>query len=422
MKKALFIIQSYPSNRSANVLCDEKIMKAMLETREYEIHCLVYRFHGQTRYEEMNGLKIHRFNRSTWWNLYTYARDNEVKLFYRFLVKVNRVLMRVKQVIFIPIYPNYEPILAKTAAKEAIKLHKKEHYDLVIAEYSGRDTLYAGRLLKKQDPRIQLVSILWDPISGRELAKYLPHNYANRKMLKDEKYLLDNSDRIICMQSNRKYQETHSKDKPFFKNIRFLDIPGIIRPTLNNMDEEFTRKGMINMLYSGILALPDRDPTILIEIIKKSKFADRVNIMFFAAGDEGKARANSLLKDFKGQSLIHSYVPKALLNCIASHSDILVNIGGPNPGMVPSKIFEYMSLGKPIVSTYYIDNESSKTYLDHYPAAVCIDIREPIEKCIKTFERFIEHSLNQQVSFEDVEKQFPMNSPREFLKVFKELL
>ena len=421
MKKVLFIIQSYPSKRSANVLCDEKIMREMLANEEFEIHCLVYRFYGQLPYEEINGLKVHRLERGTWWLLYTYAREIDRKPFYRFLVKLNRIFMRIKQVIFIPIYPNYEPMLADKLARRAIGLHKIEHFDLVVAEHSGRDTLFAGRQLKNYDSNVRLVSILWDPISGRDLAKYLPRKYAYRKMLKDEIHLLDNSDRIICMQSNRRYQEVYSKDKPFFRNVRFLDIPGIIRPTIRHADEAFTRKGMINLLYSGILTLPDRDPSVLIEMIKRSRYADRINIMFFVAGDEGKAKASLLLADFKGNSIIHSYIPQALLDCVASHSDALINIGGPNPGMVPSKIFEYMSLGKPILSTYYIDKESSKSYLEHYSAAVCIDIREPIDRCVDCFERFIEHNLYKEVLFEEVEKQFPINSPQKYIEVFKEL-
>lgn len=422
MKKVLFIIQSYPSNRSANVLCDDKIMKAMLNSGDYEIHCLVYRFHGQQKYEELDGLKIHRLNRGLWWNLYTYARDNETEPFYRFLVKINRLLMRLKQLICIPIYPNYEPLLAKNIARVAIELHKEHNFDLVVSDHSGRDTLYAGGQLKKYDSNVILVSILWDPISGRQLAKYLPKSYANFMMLRDEIRLLNNSDRIICLQSNRSYQEIYSKDKPFFKNVRFLDIPGIVKPTMTNMEEQFTKNGMINILYSGILSLPDRDPAMLIEIIKQSKYADKINLLFFAAGDDGKSKAKAMLKDFKGTSLIHSYIPKLLLNSVAFHSDVLINIGGPNPRMVPSKIFEYMSLGKPILSTYYIDNESSRSYLEHYPASVCIDIREPLDKCVAVFENFIGQNLNKKVPFEEVEKIFSMNSPKEFIHVFEELL
>ena len=422
MKKVLFIIQSYPSNRSANVLCDDRIMKAMLDKGGYEIHCLAYRFHGQKLNELMNGIRVHRFRRGLWWNLYTYARDNDNNPFYRFIVKLDRLYMRLRQLLYIPIYPDYEPFLAKLVAKEAIKLHSKEHFDLVIAEHHGRDTLYAGSQLKKHDENVILVSILWDPFSGKDLAKYLPHKYAYHMMSKDENRILSLSDCIISMHSNKGYQEKFSKDKAFFKKMRFLDIPGIIKPAEHWVKEAFTKADKINMLYSGLLSVPDRDPSILIEMIQKSKFADKVNLMFFVTGEDGIAMAKKRLHGFNGNSIIHSYVQKDLLDSIASHSDVLINIGGPNPRMVPSKIFEYMSLGKPILSTFYIDNDSSKDYLDKYPAAICIDIRKQLPECIRAFEYFIENKLKCKVSFDEVENKFPLNSPNKYIEVFEELL
>lgn len=422
MKKVLFIIQSFPSNRSANVLCDEKIMKTMLQTDNYEVHCLVYRFHGQPLYEELNGFKIHRFKRSKWWDLYTFARDNEDKWKYKMIVKINRLFMRLKQLIFIPLYPNYEPLLAKIAARQAIKLHSKENFDLVVAEHNGRDTLYAGMCLKKKDPNIKLVSILWDPISGKRYAKYLPQSYAEKMLLKDEVKLLSQSDRIVCLAANQDYQESHSKNKPFYKNIRYLDIPGIISPNFVKGKDEYTVPGMINILYSGILSVPDRDPSKLIEILNASKYASNINLMFFSCGLAGVEKAKRSLKNFKGKYLIHPYVTKCVLDNIAANSDILLNIGGPNARMVPSKIFEYMALGKPILSTYYIDNESSCTYFKNYPSAICLDIRRPTEECAKDLDRFIETSKELKIDFLTVKKLFPLNTPEVYIDLFNEIL
>ncbi len=422
MKKVLFIIQSYPSNRSANVLCDEKIMKAMLETGEYEIHCLAYRFHGQKLQEDLNGFKVHRIKRGWWWNLYTYARDNESKFIYRTIVKINRLYMRLKQLCFIPVYPNYEPILAKLVAKNAVELHRKEQYDLIVAEHSGRDTLYGGMKVKECCPDVKFVSILWDPLSGRQPAKYLPRKYAERCIEEDEGFLLKNSDRVICLQSNEEYQKQHSVDKPFFKNLRVLDIPGIVHPAVKPDKDGFTKEGWINILYSGILTLPDRDPSAFIRIIKQSKYAERINIMFFSAGIEGVSRAKKELQGFRGSWLVHPYIPKEKLNVVALNSEILLNIGGSNPVMVPSKIFEYMSLGKLIASTYYIENESSKKYFDSYPLACCLDIRRDIKELVREFDDFVSLYLNKTIPFDFVQEKFPKNTPAEFIKVFEEIL
>lgn len=421
MKKVLFIIQSYPSNRSANVLCDEKIMKEMLKTGEYEIHCLVYRFHGQQTYEEINGLKIHRFRRSKWWDLYTYARDHESKTFYKCIVKLNRLYMRFRQLVCIPIYPNYEPVLARLAAKEAIELHKKENFDLVIAEHSGRDTLYAGNKLKEFDPQIKSVALLWDPLSGRVPAKYLPISYAQRRINKDEDMLLSNYDVVCCLKSNQKYLTEHSSEKRFFNKVKFLDIPGIVPPDKRVIEENYTKKDKINLLYSGVLYLPDRDPSALIETLNESKYAERIHLMFFSVGEDGIEKAKKALENFKGSYLIHPYIEKIKLDSVAFYCDILINIGGPNPRMVPSKIFEYMALGKPIISTYYIDDEASLAYLSSYPLSLCVDIRKPQENNVHQLDYFISTCLGEKVSFDEVEKIFPLNTPREYIKLIKSM-
>ena len=74
--KVLFIIQSYPSERSANVLCDERIMNELKEKTNYEIHCLTYQYDKQQMEDVINGFYIHRFKKSIFWDRYTWARHN----------------------------------------------------------------------------------------------------------------------------------------------------------------------------------------------------------------------------------------------------------------------------------------------------------------------------------------------------------
>lgn len=422
MKKVLFIIQSYPSNRSANVLCDEKIMNTMRLTGQYDIHCLCYRFYGQPLYEELNGFKIHRVKRAKWWDLYTYARDRENdSLLCRIVVKLNRLYMRVRQVCCIPLYPNYEPLLARKMGSSAVRLQKHEAFDLVVAEHSGRDTLYAGQQLKKIFSAVKFIAILWDPLSGRDLAKYLPRSYAKHRVSKDEIILLNNADIIISLKSNEQYQVAHNSNKLFFRKIKFLDIPGIELRDIPYSQNSFIKQNKINILYSGILSYPDRDPSILIKLLNESEYAPHIHLMFFCAGS-AVPLAQKELKSFKGSYIIHPYIPKLSLDSIANQANILINIGGINSRMVPSKIFEYMSLGKPIISTMQIDDDSSKPYLDKYPLSLIIDIRKNLQQSVREVDKFIKANSNSSIDYQVVKNLFPLNTPQAFLKVIEEIL
>ena len=53
-------------------------------------------------------------------------------------------------------------------------------------------------------------------------------------------------------------------------------------------------------------------------------------------------------------------------------ADVLINIGSSVDTMVPSKIFEYMATGKPIISFFRHDTEPSIHYLGHYPLTLLI--------------------------------------------------
>lgn len=49
-----------------------------------------------------------------------------------------------------------------------------------------------------------------------------------------------------------------------------------------------------------------------------------------------------------------------------------MNFGNSNPAMTPCKIFEYMSSGKPVISTAPIENEPGLVYLEKYPVKLVI--------------------------------------------------
>lgn len=51
-------------------------------------------------------------------------------------------------------------------------------------------------------------------------------------------------------------------------------------------------------------------------------------------------------------------------------ADILVNVGNTNTNQVPSKIFEYISTGKPILNLFSTEAELSLEYLRKYPSIV----------------------------------------------------
>ncbi len=414
MKKILFLIQTFPAKRSANVICDTKIISELRKSGAWEIHCLTYRLPWQTSKEFFDGVYVHRFNRTWWWNVLMKALETPQSRYSRLIQKLDRLRLRLSQLLFACIYPNEEPLLYRKFSNEALRICGQIKFDIVIAEHYGGDTLFAGAKVKSHYPNIKLMSILWDPISGRTLPKYLPQKYAERKNLEFEERILRYSDLIVGMRAHMPYQQVHSSEKSFFRNVIFLDIPGIIRPETQMGNNRFVIKGKINVIFTGVLNLPDRDPSLVIKTFGRSKYKDNFNLMFFAVGG-GSYLVESLIKNEGLQGFVHAFIPRSELNSVLQTSDILLNIGGPNTTQVPSKIFEYMSYGKPIVSTYYVDNESSLSYFQRYPLALCLDLRKGINENASMLDELIDSKLGQVLDFTAVEKLYPLNNPQTFV-------
>lgn len=418
MSKILFIIKSYPPRQSANVQCDAKVIKALADG-EHEIHCLVSKFHHEESEESMDGIFVHRVDRGAYWNKYTFAREHE-DAFSWFILKADRVLMRFKQFLAIPIYPVYEPFLLRKFAKKAISLHKKEHFDIVISEFHGMESLHAGRMLKQYDRKIRFLPILWDPFVGKTPAKYLPPKFAERRIMRAAERELGPADMIIGMESSKTYYEERKEQISYYGRMRFLDIPGIVRPAETTIKSKYIIKDKINIVYAGLLTLPDRDPEYIIEALAQTSLASDMHMVFFCAG-EGKQKLKTLQERFPGKITVSGYVEKEELVATYHEADVLLNLGGPNSRMVPSKIFEYLSYGKPIISTYYMEGEASLEYLNRYPLATCIDQRRSLLESGKKLESFLSNKLSNIIPFDAVFTLYGNNTPQKYIEMIDQL-
>ena len=420
MKKLLFIIQSYPSERSANVNCDEKIMQALLRTGKYEIHCLTYQYDRQPLEDRINGFFVHRFRKGWVWDLYTWARHHGTSPVAKLILFLHKFHLRLKQLVCIPIYPCYEPINCRRYVKAAEALQAREHFDLVFAEHNGFDTLYAGSQLKKKHPKLIFVAALWDPFTGKKSAKYLPRAYCEKKMQRSEAALLTRADRIIAMQASLPYHRKHSTRKTYYPRFRFFDLPGIVPPMASPCDTEFLIPGKINLLYAGLLNLPERDPTALLQALGKLSVAAKLNLIFLCSG-EGAALLNRLRPSFPGTLTVHSFVDQQTLASVMEGADGFLNIGGSNPLMVPSKLFQYFSYGKPVISACQIAADACKPYLDRYPLGICLLPNESEADQNRRLESFFADRIGERLPFASVEKLFPEQSPSAYVDLINEL-
>lgn len=57
-----------------------------------------------------------------------------------------------------------------------------------------------------------------------------------------------------------------------------------------------------------------------------------------------------------------------------NEADVLISIDNTNLTQVPSKLFEYISTGKPIINFYFDDNSPTLRYLERYPLSLNLNV------------------------------------------------
>ena len=414
MKKVLFIIQSYPSERSANVLCDERIIKTLINTERYEVHCLCYRYDNQPLEEVIDGIHVHRWDRGALWRLYSKAEFRNMKGG-KIVIKLNRLFMRIKQVLFIPLFPFYEPVLAFRFKQRALKLYDKVIFDIVLAEHNGLDTVYAGWKLK-QKMNMVFIPVFWDSLSGGFRPKYLPKGFVDRRKERLEERIVNDSDCAIMMQSHEAHERDIYSTKPNVLNkISFLDIPYL---DITNKSRSQIKGEEINIVFAGNMSM--RDPSYFFKVVEIS---DTPNIVIhFFTDQKDSTRIKRMADSYNVTIKIHDYVPHDELIKHLKEADILLNFGVDNPNAISGKIFEYIGFMKPIISTYFIDNEAVVPVLKKYPAALLLDERKDPKEYEFAIGKLLSDYEQTQIDVGLIERKFKNNLPETYVETIEKVL
>ena len=266
--------------------------------------------------------------------------------------------------------------------------------------------MLAGAAVKEKYPEIKYYPYFLDSLSGG----YGPRIFSDKKTInagiKIEKKVFKIADSIVLMESSRIHQMKYNSE--FSEKFNFLDVPMFVPCEKNKVNSE--KKDYKKLLYIGSIPVAIRNPDPLIKML--AEISDENVECEFIGNIDCPERFSDLKEKFGDKLEFTGYISHDRIADKINSADVLLNIGNSNNSMVPSKIFEYMSYGKPIISTYVIDDEPSLKYLKKYPCALMVDGRN--NDSIK--EKVLDFIWNSEDvdSFELVEN-FYTNTPKAFL-------
>lgn len=368
-KKLLLISFSFYPDDSPNTYRWKSIIDIWTK-KGIEVFVVSAQKPGFSKYEYTNGIKIYRTGQSLFQKLKTRIgnrSNNNISV-----SKKNNAIR--KEGLLRKIYNNtwrqlfwpdwaflsYFPTVR--IARTIIKKEGIRH--MITVSWPFTDHLI-GYKLKNEFDLLWLTEII-DPFSFNDAINN--QKIYSKLNLRMEDKILNKADLITVMTNliKDKYLSLFPSINDKIKVIHNIFAPPnqIYKPVLK--DQNHT----IKFIFIGTLSAEVRSPKHLLSIFKSllnMSSTKSLELHFYGKISSNIDSFNDYTELVNKSIFIHGPVQKVRVNEILHEADVLVNIGNSNPYQEPSKIIEYIYLGKPVINICSIDNDSSRELLDKYP-------------------------------------------------------
>ena len=217
----------------------------------------------------------------------------------------------------------------------------------------------------------------------------------------EEKIISPAKDVLMSFPTNENYITEMIQ---FSDCIKRIEMPGI-NLNLHKTAKQHTTNGY-NCYFIGNLYYDIRNPQSTINLFSKLGSNYHLN---FVGGYYGLHNQPILPSnvEFKG------FCDSSQLLSIYDNADFLVNIGNTITNQMPSKIFEYISTGIPIINIYKSPKCPTLNYLSDYSNAINIfekDIEYNTDESIERIKTFCNSKLGVRTPIETIKDLFQNNT------------
>jgi glycosyltransferase involved in cell wall biosynthesis len=335
---------------------------------EIDIDVITENF-GSSRYEKIFGMEISRVS--------TFKDKLKVLLNYKekrlnrnstFKPTSNKKIEIINRIISYICWPDNTFFWIIPAIKLTKKYLLKRKYFAIISVSHPFSNHIIAMIAKNRFVDTKWIMYMNDPF---KYTKLLP---VNNKMLFSslnslmERRAIRIADKHVCSFELARYYRKQKKTE-------ILKIPVIecIKPP--SKYNPFRNEKVI-IVFCGSLYKSIRDPSYFLNIASSFIVEGRIEVHIYGhVGDCAEIIRSSKLKCGDGIKVM-GFVPKKVADEASEKADILLNLSNIEDMQIPSKLFEYMALRKPIINIVY-NEDSTSNYINAYKRGVSIKIDDP---------------------------------------------
>lgn len=392
------ILENLNNRCGANV--NIAIVLAKQLSKSFEVHALV-------RYDEVKPISCEK--KETFGKVHTFYADQTGKLA-KFtsddwsevsrLEKIMRFCKSPSTFISMVDAKYFDFSITKRKCKKAIEeVCSKQEYDVVIGVSAP---YYIMQAVAEANVNCRKMAIQLDPFTN---------NYTLSSRFKKRRKKIENrtySKLSVLFAGDYLYDDLLAIISKARENIIPTPLPGLVCESMVDKTRTFENDGQaVNFLFVGQFYENIRNPHYLLELF--SYLPSNYYLHIVGGGCEKEVEKYiSIL----GERLIrHGWVSKEEANAFMDQFDVLVNVNNTITNQLPSKLFEYIATGKPIVNLCKSDVCLSQAYMDKYENGICIVEEKGFIDCnAKLIENFVEQNLHIVLSKDEILNRFNENT------------
>ena len=207
--------------------------------------------------------------------------------------------------------------------------------------------------------------------------------------------------KIITTPVLKRQYAQHSGYSRYLNKVETVEFPNIKEyiPSQNAVSAVDFDGEYINILFGGIVTDQFRNPEYALKVFAQLiEKGEKLRVYFM--GVNNSAVLDRYIEKYPENIFFVEKVSADIAFATMDKADVLFNISNMLDNQVPSKIFDYFSMGKAILNLQKIENCPAQEYFDRYP--LCHTLKEFEECDAQAVVEFLKNAKGRQLDFEAV--------------------